>query len=115
MIVGIEGELNNGWVFLYNNTGFIASVFTARKERIVLFGNIPEGKTLMFNTSITAETYATEDELEIAVDNFVDEPGYYKSQAESFNPSKFSGESSKYPVIVPIPPIPPEPEPPEIE
>ena len=111
MIVGIEGESNNGWVFLYNNTGFVASVFTNRKEKIVLFGNIQEGKTLMFNNAITAETYATEDELEIAVDNFVDESGYYKSQAEAFDPTKFSGESSKYPVIVPSIPIPPEPEP----
>ncbi len=111
MIIGIEGELNNGWVFLYNNTGFDASVFTARKERIVLFGNLPEGKTLMFNNITTAETYATEDELEIAVNDFVDEPGYYKSQAEAFDPIKFSGESSKYPVIVPSIPTPPEPEP----
>lgn len=111
MVVGIEGELNNGWVFLYNNAGFVASVFTDRKERIVLFGNIPEGKTLMFNNTINAETYATEDELQIAVDNFVDESGYYQWEAESFTPTKFSGESSKYRVIVPDPPIPPEPNP----
>ena len=110
-VVGIENESNDSWIFLYNNVGFIASIFTARKNRIVLFGNLPENKNIMFNDTTTVFTYETEDELENAVDTFVNEQGYYKSQAESFDPDKFSGESQKYPVIIPIPPDPPEPEP----
>ena len=110
-VVGIEGQSNNNWVFLYNNINFIASIFTARKNRIVLFGNLAENKNIMFNNITTALTYETENELETAVDTFVNEEGYYKSQAEAFNPDKFSGESEKYPVIIPIPPDPPEPDP----
>lgn len=110
-VIGIEGESNNNWIFLYNNVNFIVSVFTARKNRIVLFGNLPENVNIMFNNTTTFLTYETEDELENAVDTFVNESGYYKSQAESFDPDKFSGESGKYPVIIPIPPDPPEPEP----
>lgn len=100
-VIGIEGESNNNWIFLYNNVNFSATVFTDRKNRIVLFGNLPENVNITFNNTTTYLTYETEDELENAVDTFVNEPGYYKSQAESFDPDKFSGESEKYPVIVP--------------
>lgn len=110
-VVGIEGELSNNWIFLYNNVNFIVSIFTNRKNRIILFGNLPEDKNIMFNNTTTFLTYETEDELETAVDTFVNEEGYYKSQAESFDPDKFSGESEKYSVIIPIQPDPPEPDP----
>ena len=103
-VVGIQGESNNNWIFLYNNVNFVATVFTDRKNRIVLFGNLPENKNIMFNNTTTSLTYETEDELETAVDTFVNEPGYYKSQAEASNPDKFSGESKKYSFIEPKPP-----------
>ena len=102
-VVSIEGDSSNGWMFLYNNVNFLTNVFTNRKSRIVLFGSLGENDTITCNDTLNMITYTTENELEIAVDDFVNESGYYKSEAESFNPSKFSGESGKYPVVVPNP------------
>lgn len=100
-VIGIEGELENNWLFIYNNDGFIANIFTNRKNRIVLFGNLNQNSNIMFNSKRVLETYNTEDELESAVDTFVNEPGYYREQAESGTSEVYLGESVKYPVIIP--------------
>ena len=99
-VIGIEGELENNWLFIYNNDGLLANVFTNRKNRIVLFGNLNQNSNIMFNSQRILETYNTEDELESAVDTFVNEPGYYKEQAESGTSEVYLGESVKYPVII---------------
>lgn len=100
-VIGIEGELENNWLFIYNNDGFLANIFTNRKNRVVLFGNLNQNSNIMFNNQRVLETYNTEDELESAVDTFVNEPGYYREQAESGNSEVYLGESVKYPVIIP--------------
>ena len=99
-VIGIQGELENNWLFIYNNDGLLANVFTNRKNRIVLFGNLNQNSNIMFNSQRILETYNTEDELESAVDTFVNEPGYYKEQAESGTSEVYLGESVKYPVII---------------
>jgi hypothetical protein len=100
-VIGIEGELENNWIFVYNNDGFVANVFTDRKNRITLFGNLDKNSNLMFNNQRILETYNTEDELESAVDAFVNEPGYYKEQAQDPSSEVYIGQSVKYPPIEP--------------
>ena len=110
-VIGIGYSENNKWVFTYNNVGFITSIFTARKSRVILFGKLEEGSELTTSSENTLLSYATEDELENAVNTFVNDNNYYKEQAEAFDSLVYLGESEKYPVIIPIPPDPPEPEP----
>ena len=76
-VIGIQGKFENNWLFIYDNDSFVANVFTNRKNKIVLFGNLAKNSNVTFNNQRVLETYNTEDELESAVDTFVNESGYY--------------------------------------
>ena len=94
-------QLANSWLFIYNNYGFLINIFTNRKNRVISFGNLDENSSITLDSQNILEIYNTEDELESAVDTFVNEPGYYKEQAESGTSEVCLGESVKYPVIIP--------------
>ena len=112
-VVGIgyeEGD--NKWVFIHNPVGFFARLFSNRKDLVILLGNLSTNNPLI-TTSLnnTIESFQLEDELETAVDNFVNEPGYYKNQAENIyivedESDKYLGISEKYTPIEPEPPSP---------
>ena len=95
-VIGIgykEGD--NKWVFLSSPNG------GSKKEQLVLFGNLSTNSGII-NTSSdnTLETFLNENDLQIKVDTFVEESGYYQWQAENINTQdddNYLGISDKYP------------------
>jgi len=88
-----EGE--NKWVFISSPKG------GSKKEQLILFGNLSTDSGII-NTSTdnTLETFSNENDLEIRVDNFVEESGYYQWEAENINTDdddNYLGISDKYP------------------
>lgn len=61
-----------------------------------LFGRCIDNAVLDIPDAMTAETFLTEDELEVVVDDIATAEDYYKDAAES-NAINFSMPSDKYP------------------
>ena len=98
MVHSISKE-NDTWIFTYDELSFLQRIFTNSRDYIILFGKLNSGICISTRTNFTDLEFATEDELETYVDNFVT-AGYYKEQAETQG-VKYIGESEKYPVIIP--------------
>ena len=91
--IGLAYSEDEKWIFIHGKTS---------EKTIVLFGQLDEGSEITTSSSNDLLSYSTEDELELAVDTFANEPGYYKEQAQSFDSSVYIGVSDKYPIIEPV-------------
>jgi len=73
-VIGIEYEEGeNKWVFISSPNG------GSKKEQLLLFGNLSTNSNIITTSSVNdLETFSNENDLEIRVDNFVEESGYYQ-------------------------------------
>jgi hypothetical protein len=95
-VIGIEYEEGeNKWVFISSPNG------GSKKEQLLLFGNLSTNSNIITTSSVNdLETFSNENDLEIRVDNFVEESGYYQWEAENINnedDDNYLGISDKYP------------------
>tara|TARA_S200002703_G_scaffold34097_1_gene29492 strand:- start:169 stop:468 length:300 start_codon:yes stop_codon:yes gene_type:complete len=90
--IGLAYSEDEKWIFIHGKTS---------EKKVVTFGQLDEGSQITTNSNNNLLSYSTEDELEIAVDAFVNQPNYYKEQAEAFESTVYLGISDKYPVIEP--------------
>ncbi len=95
-VIGIEYEEGeNKWVFISSPNG------GSKKEQLMLFGNLSTNSNIITTSSVNdLETFSNENDLEIRVDNFVEESGYYQWEAENINnedDDNYLGISDKYP------------------
>lgn len=108
MVEGIQYDENRKWIFLYNPL----QESLQSKDKIILFGILAPEEYLNYNSSLVLITYELEDNLESAVNTFVNEAGYYQWQAEHVDfdeeDNKYMGESEKYPPLTPPSPDPDE-------
>lgn len=92
--IGYE-EAENKWVFISSPNG------GSKKEQLLLFGNLSTNQSIITTSSVNnLETFSNENDLEIRVDTFVEESGYYKFEAENINnesDDNYLGVSEKYP------------------
>jgi len=92
--IGYE-EAENKWVFISSPNG------GSKKEQLLLFGNLSTNPGIITTSSVNnLETFSNENDLEIRVDNFVEESGYYQWEAENINTDdddNYLGISDKYP------------------
>ena len=92
--IGYE-EAENKWVFISSPNG------GSKKEQLLLFGNLSTNQSIITTSSVNnLETFSNENDLEIRVDNFVEESGYYQWEAENINnedDDNYLGISDKYP------------------
>ncbi len=95
-VIGIgyeEGE--NKWVFISSPNG------DSKKEQLILFGNLSTNQNIITTSTVNdLETFSNENDLEVRVDTFVEESGYYQWEAENINnedDDKYLGISDKYP------------------
>ena len=92
--IGYE-EGDNKWVFLSSPNG------GSRKEQLLLFGNLSTNPGIITTSTYnTLETFLNENDLEIRVNTFVEESGYYQWEAENINiedNDNYLGISDKYP------------------
>ena len=72
----------------------------ARSNSDMRFGRLYEGMELTCSSDNTISSYATEDELEQAVDSHEGSDNFYKENAETLS-ILYLGESTKYPPIEP--------------
>ena len=91
--IGLAYSEEEKWVFIHGKTS---------EKTIVLFGQLDKDSQITTNSNNYLLSYSTEDELELAVDNFANEQNYYKKQAQAFESSVYLGVSDKYPIIEPI-------------
>ena len=95
-VIGIEYEEGeNKWVFISSPNG------GSKKEQLMLFGNLSTNSNIITTSSVNnLETFSNENDLEIRVDSFVEESGYYQWEAENINnedDDNYLGISDKYP------------------
>ena len=72
----------------------------ARSSSDMRFGRLYEGVELTCSSDNTISSYATEDELESAVNSHAGKDSFYKENAETLS-ILYLGESTKYPPIEP--------------
>jgi hypothetical protein len=92
--IGYEEE-ENKWVFISSSNG------GSKKEQLLLFGNLSTNPGIITtSTNNILETFSNENDLQVRVDTFVEESGYYQWQAENINTQdddNYLGISDKYP------------------